>query len=141
MQIKIASPSEIRYIRHMGHQIVSELSAGYVKESPHLQSDQFVENSVYLVLVNQGKIAGWIIFGDVFDIYTNKMKGMISEVYIFPSYRKQGWGKQLMEKALFVCKQRGLEDIQLNVFAGNEAKKLYEAMGFQEISVIMERKL
>ncbi|UFU00294.1 GNAT family N-acetyltransferase [Radiobacillus kanasensis] len=141
MQIKKASPSEIHVVRQMGKQIVSELSAGYVEQAKHLQSDQFVENSMYLVLIDQGKIVGWIIFGDVFDIYTEKMKGMISEVYVFPSYRKLGWGKRLVEQALLICKQRSLGDVQLNVFAGNGAKKLYESMGFKDVSTIMEKKL
>jgi ribosomal protein S18 acetylase RimI-like enzyme len=38
-------------------------------------------------------------------------------------------------------KEKGYKKVQLNVFSGNRAKHLYQNLGFQEVSTLMEKKL
>ncbi len=60
-------------------------------------------------------------------------KGYIRSVYVAPSHRGTGLGKQLFEHALaFACAMDGVEQVHLTVTAGNVAAvALYERLGFR----------
>lgn len=52
------------------------------------------------------------------------------------SYWGLGLGKTLMEELIQVAKERGITQLELNVFEGNErAMKLYEKLGFRVVAV------
>src|SRR5882762_10285370 len=50
---------------------------------------------------------------------------------LLPEYRRQGLGRQLVTKAVQAAREAGIERIELEVFASNEAAiGLYRALGF-----------
>jgi ribosomal protein S18 acetylase RimI-like enzyme len=60
-------------------------------------------------------------------------KGFIRGMYVAPSHRAKGIGKQLLERGLaFAMAMEGLRQVTLSVTAGNaSAIAMYETMGFK----------
>ena len=51
---------------------------------------------------------------------------------LLKEYRRQGLGSRLLKETLSVAKKRGLERVELDVYASNApAVKLYEKFNFQ----------
>jgi len=139
MTIRPAKHYEISVIKHYEAKVRKEASMGYLQDNVTNNDELFAfENSFYLVSVVEGNLQGWILLGDSFDPNFNNYTGMILELYVFKPYRNKGIGKQLLTQALHYFKRKGIKRAQLNVFAGNPARKLYERLGFTEISRIME---
>lgn len=61
----------------------------------------------------------------------------IGAVYVQPGNRIKGVGRRLMQQALLWGKEKGCDEVQLNVLENNPARYLYENMGFKT----SERKL
>lgn len=95
----------------------------------------------YLVSIENNVMQGWIGVGSIMDYHTEKMVGVIPEVYVLPAYRKQGIAGKLCTEAFEQLKREGYKKVQLHVFSGNQVRHLYEKLGFQEISSLMEKSL
>ena len=93
------------------------------KREAYFESE-FASGDVYGVW-NQETLVGYIhlkIRGNV---------GGLAGIYIVPSARRQGYGKQLMQWMFEQYDQRGIEQIDLYVRRDNPtAKVFYEALGF-----------
>ncbi len=141
MTIRSATYEEIVLIKSYGEKVRDEASMGYLKNSTVAQEELQAFNN-YLVSVNhKGRLEGWILIGESMDYYHNDPVGIILELYVFKSHRNKGLGKKLTKAALSYFKQIGLRRVHLNVFAGNHAKKLYEKLGFADVSTLMEKKI
>jgi ribosomal protein S18 acetylase RimI-like enzyme len=142
MLIRRAKQSEINMLLNMTVNVISESSMDFVQTNYQSGLDSFVpfihSGAYYLIALDQHSIAGWALLGPDFNPIHTKKTGTILSLYVFPSYRKKGVGKQLMEHALEELKKQGFQKVQLNVYLGNPAKNLYEKMGFRDISSIME---
>lgn len=104
--------------------------------SPFLSSGGY-----YLVSVENNLVRGWIGVGGTIDPLTDEWIGIIPEIYVLPYYRKQGIAEKLCIEAFSVLEEKGYSKVQLQVFAGNHVKQLYQSLGFEEISTLMEKKL
>lgn len=77
------------------------------------------------------------LIGSVTLVYERKPKlrhrANIIAMYVKPSHRGSGIGKQLMQQAIQTARSVGnVEQIYLSVMAHNEpAKRLYQALGFE----------
>lgn len=59
----------------------------------------------------------------------------ISDLYVAPAYRGQGWGKHLLQAAVAMIRERGLHAATITVAAGNDAaRELYRALGFEPMT-------
>lgn len=142
MIIRKANENEIKYILHNSKKVAHEASMGYV----HPHSDfakqmalfSLANGGYYLVAVEDGIIKGWILVDVTMNPFENETIGLLAELFVLREYRKMRIGERLMIKALEDLKSRGLKKVQLNVFAGNPAKKLYERIGFRQVSTVME---
>jgi RimJ/RimL family protein N-acetyltransferase len=81
------------------------------------------------VAVIDGEVVGWC------DISPLRHAGFQHRgelgMGVHKRYRRLGMGQQLVARAIEKAKERGLERIELEVFASNvPARKLYEKMGF-----------
>jgi len=86
------------------------------------------ENKYFFVVVEAGKLAGYIIFEKVLD------EGHISNLAIAKEYQKRGIGSKLVSYVLDLARQKKLKEIFLEVRESNEAaKKLYSKFGFKEV--------
>jgi ribosomal protein S18 acetylase RimI-like enzyme len=64
------------------------------------------------------------------------------DIAIDEAHRGRGFGREAMELLEAEVRERGLDQLQLNVFGGNEqARGLYRSLGFQELSVQMGKEL
>ena len=88
------------------------------------------EGEIRLIALNGSKVIGWC------DIETSQREGFVHAgrlgMGLLKEYRSQGLGSRLLEETLSVAKKRGLERVELDVYASNApAIKLYEKFNFQ----------
>ena len=81
------------------------------------------------VALDGDEVVGWC------DISPGKREGFTHcgtlGMGLIRGYRRQGIGTRLMERTMEAAKERGMERIQLEVYASNEpATSLYEKRGF-----------
>ena len=145
MEIRRATIHETRYIVDQSLEVLKEATMGHVTPTPEKSLQMmslFLSNEgYYLVAVENDVVAGWVGIGSTIDYLTNELIGVIPEIYVLPKYRKYGIAERLCEDAFRQLKEGRHDKVQLHVFAGNHAKQLYQKLGFQEVSTLMEKKL
>jgi ribosomal protein S18 acetylase RimI-like enzyme len=66
----------------------------------------------------------------------------IYDIAIDEEHRGKGYGRALLNGLEQVARERGLDTIALNVFAGNEyARRLYQRAGYEPTSIHMSKRL
>lgn len=145
MIIRKANPYETNQLLNWSVSFTEELSMGYMKPNLNMTYDMVTKvlanGGYYLVAQNDREIFAWILLGFDQNYYKNEPVGFLYELYVFPQYRNHGVGKILIKHALFHLRNAGMKKVQLNVFAGNPAKRLYENLGFKEVTALMEKPL
>jgi ribosomal protein S18 acetylase RimI-like enzyme len=142
MTISKATYQENQEILTYSQKVFKESTMGLVDNQELPLMSFFSEgDGYYLVFSENNVMRGWLGLTSTFNFYDGEMVGMISEVYVIPEYRRKGIAKQLCIEGIKNLKEQGLQKVQLNVFAGNGAKQLYQKLGFQEVSVLMEKKI
>ncbi|WP_077620483.1 GNAT family N-acetyltransferase [Bacillus sinesaloumensis] len=145
MTIRKATNDETQKILRHSLEVLKEATMGHVKprkrKALELISPLLSNGGYYLVYIEDKKIAGWIGVGSIMDINTDEMVGVLPEVYVLPKYRHRGIAKKLCNEAFTYLKRDGYQKVQLNIFSGNAAKKIYEDLGFKEISTTMEKNI
>lgn len=142
MVIRKASYGETQKILNHAIEIMKEATMGQVEpteEKAHQMISSFLSGEgYYLVHADKDNILqGWIGIGKTLDFYTGEMVGIIPEIFVLPTYRKQGIAEKLCKQALSHLKAEGYQKVQLHVFSGNHAKHLYQKLGFREVSTLM----
>ena len=83
--------------------------------------------AVFLVAEQNGGVAGYMGFHDVVG------EGFVTNVAVFPEFRRQGVAALLLSAAQSLCRERGIERLALEVRASNApAIALYERFGFRQ---------
>jgi ribosomal protein S18 acetylase RimI-like enzyme len=70
--------------------------------------------------------------------FTGKF-GSMDYLIVKKKYRKLGYGKILMDRAMQEFKQRDIEHIEIRVVIGNNIQKFYENYGFKPKSIILAK--
>ena len=74
---------------------------------------------------------GFVFLGRTTDDDEGNASGQIPLLYLVPTAWRLGIGRALIQRALQEAQDRGLEEISLWVFEGNDrARRFYEAVGF-----------
>lgn len=145
MTIRKATYEETRSILNYHLEVLKEATMGYVKPSREkaleMMTPFLTGGGYYLVRVKNNVIQGWVGLGRIIDQNTDETVGFINEMYVLPSYRKQGAAEKLCKAAFIQLRAEGHKQVQLNVYAGNHAKHLYEKLGFTDVSTLMTKKL
>jgi ribosomal protein S18 acetylase RimI-like enzyme len=91
----------------------------------------------------QGSVSiGCLWLGMAIDQITGIRHPNIFLIYVEPSYRRQGIGKELMRQAEVWAKSQGYSQISLQVFTTNQpAIDLYTSLGYEARSISMFREL
>ena len=80
----------------------------------------------------EGELVGVAVISFLWTLEHGGPTAWLDEVYVEPSRRGGGIGRQLVEAALQVARDRGCIALDLEVDAGHEAAdRLYERMGFR----------
>ncbi|WP_102349286.1 GNAT family N-acetyltransferase [Bacillus sp. Marseille-P3661] len=145
MFFKLANEYETSQIVNWSLGLAEESSMGFIKNNQLMSLEMLTETlkkgGYYVVAVNGHEILGWIMLVIDRNFYSDEMVGFIYDLYVWPKYRKNRIGEQLINQALFIFKNTGLQKVNLNVFAGNPAKRMYEKLGFYEVTSLMEYRL
>jgi len=71
----------------------------------------------------------------------NEPAAVIHRLCIDPAYQRKGYGRQAMELAHILLKERGFESVRLDAFSQNpHALNLYESLGYVKTGEVMFRK-
>lgn len=87
----------------------------------------------YIIYENERPIVigGAVIKDDVpFCFFKTPFYGYVIDVYCIPEERKKGYATKIMESVLAWLEEKGVHNIKLK--PSNEAKTLYEHLGFQD---------
>jgi ribosomal protein S18 acetylase RimI-like enzyme len=139
----MATYKEIQFIKKLAPKVAEEFTNGYLSEGdPQIAiHHNALPNITYFVMIEDDTLKGWIAFGEGMDPFTFDRTGFINEIYVFSRFRKNGIGRKLLEKTMEHLETKGFKKVQLNVFAGNSAQKLYYQLGFTSVSTLMEKYL
>jgi ribosomal protein S18 acetylase RimI-like enzyme len=67
---------------------------------------------------------------------------IVGDLVVHAGARRRGIGRALLERALAWGRERGIQQVQLTVFARNEAANhFYEQMGFRKLSFVLLKPL
>jgi GNAT superfamily N-acetyltransferase len=91
-------------------------------------------NSLFLVLDNDGKLAGYSIAKITKNppVLKDKIRGEFAEIFIDEKYRGKGWGKKLLETSLAWLGKKKIRQIIVKYDAKNGwAENLYTQAGFR----------
>lgn len=145
MMIRIASYRETQDILDQSLEVLKEATMGHAtpnrEKALQMVSPFLASGGYYLVAVENNAVEGWIGVGSTTDYLTGKMIGIIPEIYVLPVYRKKGIAEKLCVEAFNRLKAGGYKRVQLHVYAGNRVKRLYQKLGFEEVSTLMEIRL
>ncbi|WP_144513925.1 GNAT family N-acetyltransferase [Bacillus sp. FJAT-22090] len=141
MEIRKPNDSELKKVISLSPQAIYEGTLGEVRPS-NTKVEQLItplleKGSYYLIASEENCLKGWILLGSSKDQFSDKVLGFIYELFVLEEYRGNGISKLLMKTAIDCLQQEGYTEIRLSAFAGNQAIKLYERMGFQARTVSM----
>jgi ribosomal protein S18 acetylase RimI-like enzyme len=134
MDIRKPNDLEFKKILSLSPQAVFDGTLGEVKPSDE-KVKQLIEpllqkGSYYLIATENDTLMGWILIGTSKDQFTDRINGFIYELFVLDEFRGNGISKRLIETGIDHLKQEGYSEVRLSAFAGNQAIKLYEKLGF-----------
>ena len=89
------------------------------------------EQSVIFIHVKDDVITGFVLLYLGFSSVACATYYILDDVYVTPSYRKQGSAKQLIDTAILFARHENAQRISLETQKNNyESRRLYEQMGF-----------
>jgi ribosomal protein S18 acetylase RimI-like enzyme len=90
-------------------------------------------NRLYLFGQIENELIGFVEgrIHTLFEVFAPKKVFHISSIYVVPDRRGKGIAASLMKKALNWASEQGCEQADLNVLINNNAKGLYEKLGFK----------
>ena len=145
MDIRKPNDFELKKILSLSPQAVFDGTLGEVEPTKE-KIDQLVKpllekGSYYLIATDGDSLMGWILIGTSKDQFTDMINGFIYELFVIKEFRGNGISKRLMRAGIDHLKQAGYSEIRLSAFAGNQAIKLYEKLGFSIRTVTMSLQL
>ncbi|SCS43469.1 GNAT family N-acetyltransferase [Staphylococcus caeli] len=145
MTIKRANDAELEIINDTIPQLFKEsitTTCVLTDEAMRTMSQRLkAQGATYYVLVENGQFKGFMLLDQGEDILSQQVYGFIYELFVFKSFRRQGVAQNLIDFAKIFFKEQGVDEIRLNVFAENNAKLLYEKVGFHDSRIIMKMDL
>lgn len=156
MQIRLATPADVPAVLPMVakicalHEAWDAAKYGFVSNPARRYERWLVEqatsnDSVFLVAerepsANQqpGTLAAFLV-GTIkteIPIYRLQEFGFIHDLWVEPSDRKSGLGRQLTERALHIFAQKGVKQVRLDTAMANEtARQLFQLCGFRPSTI------
>jgi ribosomal protein S18 acetylase RimI-like enzyme len=95
--------------------------------------NQVEEGQLFYVLKENGKPLGFI---GLELLTTKKNEIKIQKIYVLPDAQGKGVGRKLIEKAIEIAQESGIENVILNVNRFNKAVSFYQKIGFKITSEV-----
>lgn len=90
--------------------------------------NQVEDGQLFYVLKENEKPLGFIGL-ELFTTEKNELK--IQKIYVLPDAQGKGVGRKLIEKAVEIAQEKGIENVILNVNRFNKAVSFYQKLGFK----------
>jgi ribosomal protein S18 acetylase RimI-like enzyme len=79
---------------------------------------------------------------DAPEIFSVRRKGRVYDLFVEPDWRGRGLGRRMMNRAFAALKDRGAEEVDLQVAGDNAAATgFYESLGMRNVAVRMYKRL
>ncbi|ETA79225.1 ribosomal protein S18-alanine N-acetyltransferase [Youngiibacter fragilis] len=125
VEIAVMTPTHIGEVHDIS---LASFPVSWSRED--LLKEVYSDNSLNLVALEDGKVAGYINIWYVYD------EADVINVAVREDSRKRGIGRKLMLEAIVRLMDKGITDIYLEVRVSNlPAQSLYRALGFNAIGV------
>jgi ribosomal protein S18 acetylase RimI-like enzyme len=86
-------------------------------------------------ILQDGKRAGFILFGLEKHRFLPRVTGLICELYVLPGFRRMGVARSCAMQAIRELESHAPSKIQLEVMEGNAgAEALWRSLGFEKVS-------
>lgn len=122
----IIKPLSIEYVESAYQTERACLAEAWSRES--IQNFIGKEDALYLVALKNGVVCGTV------GMYIVSGEGQIMNIAVREGFRRQGIGKQLLDRLIQEGKKRGASLFTLEVSSENAAAlRLYESFGFREV--------
>jgi ribosomal protein S18 acetylase RimI-like enzyme len=151
MIVREATLHDLEDIRRLGHLLArSEYESGFDPDidpdwafsdaaTRHTAQRITDDDCITLVAVDADEVVGFLM-GSIREAKRGPT-GALESMLVLPHYRKRGIGTRLVERFLDWARRRHLQCVTVAVAPANEAAvALYRHMGFQEQTLILERR-
>ena len=89
------------------------------------------KDSVIFILLKDDVFTGFVLLYLAFSSVACETYYILDDVYVTPTYRKQGSAKQLIDTAILFARHENAQRISLETQKNNyQSHRLYEQMGF-----------
>ncbi|WP_027954775.1 MULTISPECIES: N-acetyltransferase [Halobacillus] len=141
MKIRQLESSEYDRVLSLTHQMIYEGTMKTIQleqeEAKTFVQPVLDEGGTYIIAEDeQQRLLGWLLSGEKRDTFSGEKFGFIYELFVLPEFRGRDVGRALMEEGISRL-QKQYREIRLSVYAGNDASKLYESLGFQKKTIMM----
>lgn len=104
-----------------------------IEKAKNFLSDRMNNNeSVIFVAENENKLVGFIQMYPTFSSVSMKRDIIMNDLYVFPSHRKKGLGKALLEAAKKFCSDNHCKGLWVETAVDNPARNIYEKLGWEK---------
>ncbi len=98
----------------------------------HIFAEQGNHRHIWWALDESKKVGFVVAVLSAHPVDKQRLQGMIAEFFIYPEFRREGYGRRMAEAAIEFLKSKGVEDIHTSVTAGNvRGVRFWEACSFQ----------
>jgi shikimate dehydrogenase len=150
--IRLATTADVRGIQRLftqGDAHHARLLPDVFRPAGEARPDELMESQIespdsdYLVAAAGSRIVGFLNLAEdsrpAHPIFVPKRFAVVESMVVAEEFRDRGIGTRLLEEAEAWARARGLESVQLNVWADNLAAiRLYQRLGYETISQKME---
>lgn len=141
MTLRTATLADAVIIHDLAHRIwphtfkgiLSEQQLAYMLErmySVPVLEQQLCEGIEFLIPYHTNEPVGYLGYEVP---YEGKALLKIHKIYLLPQMQGSGYGRQLMQAAERVARERGVERLTLNVNRYNQALGFYKKMGYRTV--------
>jgi ribosomal protein S18 acetylase RimI-like enzyme len=107
-----------------------------------VREDTGFANQALVARTEDGALAGFVWVAKTHNDFTGRLEASLLNQYVAQTYRGQGLGRRLMDKAEEWAREEGLPCISLSVGARNTiGQRLYESLGYHVETLRMSKRL
>jgi len=98
----------------------------------HIFAEQGKNRHIWWAIDEGRKVGFAVVILTPNPVNKQQKQGMIAEFFIYPEYRREGYGQRMVAAALEFLQSKGVDDIHASVTAGNvRGLRFWEACSFQ----------
>lgn len=98
----------------------------------HIYDEQGKNRHIWWAIEEGRKVGFAVAILSPQPVDKHRLQGMIAEFFIYPEFRREGYGRRMAEAVIEFLQSKGVEDLHASVTAGNvRGLRFWEACSFQ----------